>query len=70
MAEAVTLSEEQMGQLVEKLSDKLTLMLRPKSPRHPDPPLKESDRSNLSGMVQPGRVQSSCMFTGGGGATD
>ena len=65
MTEAVTLSEEQMGQLVEKLSDKLAPMLRLKSPRHSDPPLEESDR-DLSGMVQPGRVRSSCMFTGGG----
>ena len=58
-----------MGQLVEKLSDKLAPMLRPKSPRHLDPPLEESDRSILSGMVQPGRVQSSCMFAGGEHAT-
>ena len=50
MGDPVTLSEEQMAQLVEKLSDKLTLILTSKLPPPPGRALEEMENDKDPGM--------------------
>ena len=56
MEDNVTLSEEQMGQLVKKLLTKLTLLLTPKDtlPKNSLDPLMESEHTSKYNAVQEG----------------
>lgn len=49
--EPVTLSEEQMGTLVERLSDKLVPILSAKLPPPPGRALEESEKDKAPGML-------------------